>query len=332
MTSSSTSHPLSPRDLRRAIKRKAEELGLQACGISEAQPLEEEADRLAAWLDRGYQADMEWMSRHGSKRTDPTLLVEGARTVVSVLQSYYTPFEATDNPAVGRISRYAWGDDYHLKLKERLFSLMEWLQEVAPETEGRVFVDSAPIMDKAWAARAGLGWIGKHSNLISPQHGSWVFIGELVVTTAIEPDSPIADHCGSCTACIDACPTTAIVEPYVVDANRCISYTTIEFKGQEPPAAIAEGHGNWIFGCDICQEVCPWNKFRTTSTEPAYLPRDGMLDTPLEEWGTLDQEAFSRFFRHSPVKRTKLTGFKRNVSIALRNRDQSNLPHHPDDD
>jgi len=316
--SSSTSP--SPRALRRAIKQKAAELGLDACGISEAQALEEEGSRLQTWLDRGYQADMEWMSRHGQKRTDPRLLVEGARSVVSVLQSYYTPYQAAEDASLGRVSRYAWGDDYHLTLKRRLFALLEWLQDLVPGTVGRAFVDSAPIMDKAWAARAGLGWIGKHSNLISREHGSWVFIGELVVTTAIEPDRPIADHCGSCTACIDACPTEAIVEPYVVDANRCISYTTIEYKGPAPPAEIGDEHGNWIFGCDICQEVCPWNKFRTVSTEAAYEPREGILDTPLDVWKEMDQEAFSTFFSRSAVKRAKLAGFQRNVDIAIQNK------------
>lgn len=323
MASPQESSPLSPTELRRAVKRKARELGLDACGVSQAGPLDQEAERLSEWLDMGYQADMEWMSRHGAKRTDPTLLVDGARSVISVLQSYYTPHESLDDPSIGRISRYAWGDDYHLKLKERLFSLLEWLQQTVPGTEGRAFVDSAPVMDKAWAARAGLGWIGKHSNLISREHGSWVFIGELVVTTAIEPDGPMTDHCGSCTACIDACPTNAIVQPYVVDANRCISYTTIEFKGDRPPDEIAKDHGNWIFGCDVCQEVCPWNKFRTQTNEPAYEPRPGVLDTPLEEWRQLDQEAFSRRFRRSAVKRTKLKGFQRNVDIALSNRDGS---------
>jgi len=323
MASTPETSPLSPSELRRAVKRKARELGLDACGISQAGPLDVEAERLNEWLDRGHQADMEWMSRHGAKRTDPTLLVEGARSIISVLQSYYTPHEAVNDPAIGRISRYAWGDDYHLKLKERLFALLEWLQETVPGTEGRAFVDSAPVMDKAWAARAGLGWIGKHSNLISREHGSWVFIGELVVTTAIEPDGPVTDHCGSCTACIDACPTNAITQPYVVDANRCISYTTIEFRGERPPDDISSGHGNWIFGCDVCQEVCPWNKFRTETSESAYEPRPGVLDTPLEEWRQLDQEAFSSRFRRSAVKRTKLKGFQRNVDIALSNKDGS---------
>jgi epoxyqueuosine reductase len=323
MDSTQESSPFSPAELNRAVKTKAHELGLDACGVSVAGPLDEEARRLNEWLDRGYQADMEWMSRHGAKRTDPTLLVEGARSVVSVLQSYYTPHEPVDDPDVGRISRYAWGDDYHLKLKERLFALLDWLQQSVPGTEGRVFVDSAPVMDKAWAARAGLGWIGKHSNLISRNHGSWTFIGELVVTAAIEPDRPMPDYCGNCTACIDACPTDAIVEPYVVDANKCISYTTIEYRGESIPEEIGSNHGNWIFGCDVCQEVCPWNKFRTITGEPGYEPRSGVRTTSLDEWATLAQEDFSTQFRRSAVKRTKLKGLQRNVETAIRNRDAS---------
>jgi epoxyqueuosine reductase len=319
MTSSNAPSTPDPVQLRHAIKQKASALGLNACGVSAAGPLDVEAERLKEWLGRGYQADMAWMIHHGPKRTDPTLLVEGARSVISVLQSYYTPHEGSSDPSIGRISRYAWGDDYHLRLKERLFALLEWLKNEVPGTEGRAFVDSAPIMDKAWAARAGLGWIGKHSNLISQEHGSWVFIGELVVTAEIATDQPIADHCGSCTACIDACPTNAIVEPYVVDANRCISYTTIEYRGEQIPPKVGADHGNWIFGCDICQEVCPWNKFRTLTSEQQYLPRAGVLDTPLLEWKAMDQEAFSEQFRRSAVKRTKLSGLQRNVDVALSN-------------
>ncbi|MDA0378151.1 MAG: tRNA epoxyqueuosine(34) reductase QueG [Bacteroidetes bacterium] len=314
-----TSDLSTPLGRSRAIKHKALELGLDACGIAVAGPLDEEAGRLDTWLSRGYQADMAWMFAHGAKRTDPTLLMEGAQSIVSVLQSYWTPHEGPSDPALGRISRYAWGDDYHLRLKERLHALLAWIQEVLPGTEGRAFVDSAPVMDKAWAARAGLGWIGKHSNLISRDHGSWTFIGELVITAELDPDRTVADHCGTCTACLDACPTGAIVEPYVVDANRCISWTTIENRAADIDPALAKAHGNWIFGCDICQEVCPWNKFRTPTSEPAYLPREGVLDTSLSDWATLDADAFRARFRRSAVKRTKLDGFRRNVDVALEN-------------
>jgi len=310
---------IDPSVLARAVKQKALELGLDACGISTAGPLDEEAKRLDEWLSRGNHADMQWMTNHRDKRGDPTLLVEGARSVISVLQSYYVPHEGPTDPQIGRISRYAWGDDYHLRLKERLFALLEWLQMADPKTEGRAFVDSAPVMDKAWAARAGLGWIGKHTNLISPSHGSWVFIGELIVTTELEADGPMTDHCGSCTACLDACPTNAIVDPWVVDANRCISYTTIESRAPETNPDIASGHGNWIFGCDICQDVCPWNKFKTETSEEGYYPRPGTLDTPLSDWLTLDPDSFSERFRRSAVKRTKHAGLERNVRIAAEN-------------
>ncbi len=305
--------------LSQAIKHKALELGLDACGISRAEALDVEAARLKSWLSRGNHASMSWMENHLDKRTDPTKLVDGARSVVSVLQSYFYPDEPSDEPDVGRISRYAWGDDYHLVLKERLASLYEWLQGEVGDVSGRMFVDSAPIMDKAWAARAGLGWIGKHTNLISPQHGSWFFIGELVLDIELSPDEPILDQCGSCTACLDACPTAAITEPYVVDANLCISYTTIEHHEDDVDRSIRDNHGNWIFGCDICQEVCPWNKFRTESSEARYAPRPGILETPIAEWAELDQESFSSRFRKSAIKRTKISGFERNVRYAMDN-------------
>ena len=204
-------------------------------------------------------------------------------------------------------------------MKERLHTLLNWLQTEVPSSSGRAFVDSAPVMDKAWAAKAGLGWIGKHSNLISPEHGSWFFIGELIVDVALDADQPILDHCGSCTRCIDACPTDAIVEPYVVDAGRCISYNTIEHRGDDVDPSVHPLHGNWIFGCDICQEVCPWNKFKTESSEERYRPQSARLNVPLTTWESLTQEEFSTTFRKSPVKRTKWAGFIRNVQDAAEN-------------
>ncbi len=316
--------PSSTRTLTLALKEKALELGLDACGISKAGPLDLEAERLNAWLGQGHHASMRWMENHLEKRIDPTILVKGARSVVSVLQSYYNPIDPPEDPKVGRISRYAWGDDYHLILKERLSGLMDWLKSEVGEVNGRIFVDSAPVMDKAWASRSGLGWIGKHSNLISPDHGSWTFIGELIIDVELSEDQPILDHCGSCTECIDHCPTNAIVEPYVVDANRCISYTTIEHRGEDVDAALSSDHGNWIFGCDVCQEVCPWNKFRTDTSESRYAPRPGTLTTPLQEWEDLDQAAFSARFSKSAVKRTKLDGFRRNVRFAKENSEREN--------
>ena len=239
--------------------------------------------------------------------------------MVSVIQSYYHPLDQQEDTSIGKISRYALGEDYHLVMKEKLFKLLNWMMAEVPGCTGRAFVDSAPVMDKAWAAKAGLGWIGKHSNLISPEHGSWFFIGELIVDLDLAADGPILDHCGTCTRCIDACPTDAIVQPYVVDANLCISYNTIEHRGNDVPTEVHEGHGNWIFGCDVCQEVCPWNKFRTESSEPRYAPQAARINVPLEEWAELTQEEFSATFRKSAVKRTKWDGFIRNVQYAQKN-------------
>ena len=305
--------------LAREVKAKAIELGFEACGISSATELTDEQSRLEEWLDRGYHGSMEWMRGHFEKRTDPRILVDGAKSVVSVLHSYYHPFQGSSDLETGRISRYAWGDDYHLIIKEKLHELLDWLGQQTGGVQGRAFVDSAPVMDKVWAARSGLGWIGKHSNLISPEHGSWCFIGEIIVDVDLPADRPVADHCGTCTKCIDACPTGAIVQPYVVNGEACISYSTIEHRGDDVPEALTSGHGNWIFGCDICQDVCPWNKFRTESSEVRYAPRDGMLNTPLLEWSEISQDQFSEKFRKNAIKRTKLAGLQRNVRYALKN-------------
>ncbi|NQV74216.1 tRNA epoxyqueuosine(34) reductase QueG [bacterium] len=308
-----------PKELSDLVKAKALSLGFEACGISTADSLAQEQSRLEEWLARGYQASMSWMNNHREKRVDPRELVEGAKSVVSVIQSYYHPLDQQEDPSIGKISRYALGEDYHLVMKEKLFELLNWMMAEVPGCTGRAFVDSAPVMDKAWAAKAGLGWIGKHSNLISPEHGSWFFIGELIVDLDLAADGPILDHCGTCTRCIDACPTDAIVQPYVVDANLCISYNTIEHRGNDVPTEVHEGHGNWIFGCDVCQEVCPWNKFRTESSEPRYAPQAARINVPLEEWAELTQEEFSATFRKSAVKRTKWDGFIRNVQYAQKN-------------
>lgn len=309
-----------------ALKQEARRLGFDACGLARAEPLDEEARTLEAWLRASHHAEMGWMERNFDKRTDPRLLVDGAKTVVSVLCNYYQPEpQPSESRAIGRISRYAWGDDYHDVLKEKLAALLFWLQEATGGCGGRAFVDSAPVMDKAWAARAGLGWQGKHSNLISRSMGSWFFIGELIVDVELPPDGPIPDYCGSCTRCIDACPTDAIVQEYVVDANRCISYLTIEHRGDFPPDAPLSDMGNWIFGCDICQDVCPWNKFKRPANEPRFLPRPGMVDTTLQAWQELDVEAFRVMFRKNPVKRAKWEGLMRNVAQALHNTEVSGL-------
>ena len=305
--------------LARALKAEAARLGFDACGISKAERLDEEARRLEAWLARGYHGTMGWMERNFDKRVDPRRLVEGAQSVVSVLHNYYQPAEHAGGERAGKISRYAWGDDYHEVMKEKLFRLFAWLDERLGGVHGRAFVDSAPVMDKAWARRSGLGWMGKHTNLINRSLGSFFFLGELIIDAPLPPDGPIPDYCGSCTRCLDACPTDAIVQPYVVDANRCISYLTIEHRGDDIPQELRPGMGTWIFGCDVCQDVCPWNKFKRPTAEPRYAPRPGVTDTDLREWIELDLEEFRRRFRKSPVKRAKLEGFLRNVRIALTN-------------
>lgn len=310
--------------LARALKAEARRLGFDACGIAKAERLDPEAERLERWLLEGRHASMHWMERHVEKRVDPRLLVDGARSVISVLHTYYQPVEPPDGPtagphAVGRISRYAWGDDYHDVLKEKLALLFEWLREQVGDVQGRAFVDSAPVLDKAWAARSGLGWIGKSTMLLNRQLGSYFFVGELIVDVPLPPDGPIPDYCGSCTRCLDACPTGALDAPYRIDAGRCIAYLTIEHRGAELPEDTASDLGTWIFGCDVCQDVCPWNKFARPTSEPRFLPRPGVTDTELREWVELDLEAFRARFRKSPVKRAKFEGFQRNVRQALEN-------------
>jgi epoxyqueuosine reductase len=305
--------------LTREVKAEAKRLGFDACGISKAERLDKEARRLEDWLLAGRHGSMGWMENHFDKRVDPRELVEGARTVISVLHNYYQPVHHTEGPYAGKVSRYAWGDDYHDVMKERLYALYNWLDGRAGGINGRAFVDSAPVLDKAWAQRSGLGWVGKHSNLINRSLGSYFFVGELIVDVPLTADGPIPDYCGTCTRCIDACPTDAIYQPYAVDSNRCISYLTIEHRGDDIPHEIRGSMENWIFGCDICQDVCPWNKFKRPTTEPRYTPRPGITDTDLREWAELDLEGFRQRFRNSPVKRSKFDGFRRNVAIALEN-------------
>ncbi len=302
-----------------ALKQEARRLGFDACGISQAGLLDEEAPRLERWLDEGRQGTMGWMADHFDKRIDPRKLVDGAQSVVSVMHNYYHPVSHPSRDGVGKISRYAWGDDYHEVMKAKLFELYAWLDTEVKGVDGRAFVDSAPVMDKAWARRGGLGWMGKHTNLINRSLGSFFFLGELIVDVALAPDGPVPDHCGSCTRCIDACPTDAIYQPFAVDANRCIAYLTIEHRADDIAPALQGQLTNWIFGCDICQDVCPWNKFKQPTAEPRYAPRDGVVDTELRDWVELDIESFRKRFRNSPVKRTKFEGFIRNVRMAMGN-------------
>ena len=302
-------------ELTTAVKQRARDLGFDLVGIAAAGPLDGEGARLDEWLASGYHATMGWMERTANKRIDPRLHLPSVRSIVSVAANYYTPHSHEGAPGTGKISRYAWGDDYHDVVGDRLRELKAWLEERVPGLEAKIAVDSSPVMDKAWAARAGLGWIGKHSNLITRELGSWVFLGELLVSVDLDPDGePVADHCGSCTACIDACPTAAIVEPYVVDSSRCISYLTIESRDAELPLETA----GWVYGCDICQDVCPWNRFESETAELRFAPRPGLVEPDLVAITHLSQEEFSARFRRSPIKRTKLAGLTRNAHAILR--------------
>ncbi len=305
--------------LTHALKAEARRLGFDACGVSKAERLDAEAERLEQWLLEGRHASMRWMENHFEKRVDPRRLVDGAQSVVSVLHTYYQPEQHSPSPTAGKISRYAWGDDYHVVLKDKLYALYHWLGEAAGGISGRVFVDSAPVLDKAWAARSGLGWIGKSTMLLNRDLGSFFFVGELIVDVPLAADGPVADFCGSCTRCLDACPTGALDAPYQIDAGRCISYLTIEHRGETLPEGMDSEIGNWVFGCDICQDVCPWTKFSRPTDEPRFALRPGIADTELSTWAELDLDAFRERFGGGPVERATFEGFQRNVRAALRN-------------
>ena len=295
------------------IKTEAKRLGFLSCGISKAEFLENEAPRLEKWLNNNMHGEMQYMENHFDKRLDPTKLVEGSKSVISLLLNYYPAQEQTDKIAP-KISKYAYGKDYHFVIKEKLKDLMDFIQEEIGDVHGRAFVDSAPVLDKAWAARSGLGWIGKNSNLLTQQVGSFYFIAELIVDLELEYDSPVTDHCGSCTACLDACPTKAIVQPYVVDGSKCISYFTIELK-DNIPAGFKGKFDNWMFGCDICQDVCPWNRFSKPHREPLFDPHPDLLEMTLKDWEEITEDVFRKVFKNSAVKRTKFSGLKRNINF-----------------
>src|SRR5919199_846241 len=264
------------------IRERARAEGSHKIGIVPAGPLDEERARLEEWLRRGYHGAMAWLERDPAQRADPRLVMPSARSVVVVALNYYTPHEHEDDPAHGKISRYAWGDDYHEVVGGKLKALLAWIKEQWPEAEGKACVDIQPLMDKAWAARAGLGWIGKHTNLITQDYGSWVFIGELLLNLDLAYDTErVEDHCGTCTLCLDACPTQAITEPYVLDSNRCISYATIELRAPELPDEVAQHLDGWLYGCDICQDVCPWNRFQQPTDEARFEPRAGEVAADL---------------------------------------------------
>ncbi len=326
-----------------AIKREARALGFDAVGISRvtdsgepsavsnqpnsslpypAIPLSHRLyDRLADWLRRGYHGTMAWMTRDPSRRSDPQQVLPGCRSMVSVGMNYYTDNRANEQPGMGRIARYAWGKDYHTVMSQRLSQLESKIAALAPGVTTRSYVDTGPIMEKAWAQQAGLGWIGKHSNLVSAESGSWLLLGEILTTLDLKPDEPATDLCGSCTLCIQACPTGAIVEPYVVDARLCISYLTIELRGSREaiPAELASQMGNRIFGCDDCLDVCPFNLRADATSEPAFAPTPLTLAPSLQALVQINEESFAATFKESPLKRAKRSGLLRNVGIAQEN-------------
>ena len=308
------------------IKERALGEGFHKIGIVRAEPLAEEAPRLKEWLARSYHGEMSWMARDVEKRLNPRELFPAARSIVVVALNYYTPDQHQENPATGKVSRYAWGDDYHDVLKKKLESLLAWIREQDPSATGKICVDIQPTMDKAWAVRAGLGWLGKHTNVITPEYGSWVFIGELLLSLELEPDlAGIEDHCGTCTLCLDACPTQAITEPYVVDSNKCISYATIELRGPELPEQVQQGLSGWLYGCDICQDVCPWNRFEQKTDEKQFAAREGNINADLDEILELTPETYAARFRGSAMKRAKLAGLQRNARALLAQRPDPSL-------
>jgi epoxyqueuosine reductase len=297
-----------------SIKQKALDLGFMYCGVSKADFLEEEAPRLESWLKNKHHGKMSYMANHFDKRLDPRLLVDDAKSVVSLLLNYY-PEHDQEDPEAPKISKYAYGKDYHFVIKDKLKDLMHFIQEEIGEVGGRVFVDSAPVMDKVWAAKSGVGWIGKNSNLIHPKEGSFFFVAELILDLELTPDGPMKDYCGTCTKCIDACPTEAIVAPYVVDGSKCISYLTIELKDALIPNEFKGQMENWMFGCDICQDVCPWNRFSKPHNEPNFEPHNSLLKMSKADWVDLTEEVFREIFKNSAVKRTKYEGLKRNIKF-----------------
>ncbi len=299
------------------IKAEALRLGFQKVGIAAAEASPEESERLKSWISRGFHGSMRWMERTTEKRCDPALVLPGVRSIVSVAMNYYTADQYPDDPAVGKVSRYAWGDDYHEILQERLERLLEAVRHRAPGTEGKLYVDTGPVAEKYWAERAGIGWRGKHTNVITRDFGSWVFLGELLLTVVLECDEPSFDLCGTCTRCLEACPTQAFPAPYVLDANRCISYLTIEHRG-EIAKELGERFDRWIYGCDTCQDVCPWNQRFAEETDVAAFRRRDVNHHPTSEGiSGMTDESFRAAYRGSPVTRTKRSGLQRNALLAL---------------
>jgi epoxyqueuosine reductase len=303
---------MSPKEQHTAwVKEEARQRGFMYCGIAKAEFLEDEAPRLEAWLHQNMHGKMAYMANHFDKRLDPTLLVPGAKSVVTLLYNYFPEKDINLGKEI-KIAKYAWGEDYHHVIKKKLFGMMEHLREKIGAIEGRAFVDSAPVMERAWAARSGAGWIGKNSLLLHKQAGSFFFLAELILDLELVPDGPVPDYCGTCTACMDACPTDAIPQPQVVDGSRCISYLTIELKDALPQEFSGKMEG-WAFGCDICQDVCPWNRFAKPHREPAFTPHPNLEGLSTPDWKEITHEVFHKVFKKSAVKRAGYEGLKKNI-------------------
>lgn len=297
----------------RLIREEAQRLGFEYTGISKAEQLDKEAKMLEKWLNNNYHGKMSYMANHFDKRIDPQKLVPNSKSVVTLLYNYHNPEKQSDSTAP-KISQYAYGKDYHYVIKHKLKSLLQFIQDEIGEVDGRCFVDSAPVMERTWAERSGTGWIGKNSLLINKQSGSYFFLAELIIDLELEYDSPIKDYCGTCTRCIDACPTDAIIGDKVIDGNKCISYLTIELK-EALPTDFQGKMDNWMFGCDVCQEVCPWNRFSKRHNEPAFEPHPDLLNMTKNDWEEITEEVFRKVFKKSAVKRTKYAGLKRNIEF-----------------
>jgi epoxyqueuosine reductase len=294
------------------IKNEAKRLGFISCGVSRAEFLEDEAPRLEKWLKNNMHGEMKYMENYFEKRLDPSKLVDDAKSVISLSYNYYP--KDLQNKEAPKISKYAYGMDYHYVIKEKLIFFLSFIKDKIGDVNGRAFVDSAPILEKAWASKSGIGWVGKNSNLITKQVGSFYFLAELIIDLELDYDGIESDHCGECTACIDSCPTQAIVEPYVVDGSKCISYFTIELK-ENIPNEFKEKFEDWVFGCDICQDVCPWNKFSKPHKEPLFQSTPELMKMSREEWNEITEETFNKIFKNSAVKRTGYKGLTRNLNF-----------------
>ncbi len=304
------------------IKESAKKAGFELVGIAKAEAMNDEFMRYQEWIASGYHATMQYMERNLEKRKDIREILPGAESVIVVGLSYHTPYQHEEVKGHGKISRYAWGTDYHEILPVKMQEIVSVISAINPESQSKIYVDTGPISEKQWARKAGIGWQGKNSNIISREIGSWFFLGIIITSLPLEYDKPIEDYCGTCTACLDACPTQAIIEPYTVDAGKCISYWTIEAKPQiEIPLNIAENMENWIYGCDICQDICPWNRFSSQTNIDAFHPREQQTSFDLESIMEMKQEDFSNRFRKSPVKRTKLAGLQRNAQALMKIKD-----------